>query len=762
MIVRETLPADTAAYAFRMAGFEPGVLQVTAFDGTEGLSQLFDFRVQLCSDRGDIDPDDVVGRAATLEIIGELGVRYVHGIIRRFGVTEDGPPGVTYYEAHLVPPHWLLTRRIHSRVFQTPRRKSSSVPGIITQVLEDAGFVDELPDFAFSRTYENREFVVQYRESDWDFLSRLMEEEGIYYYFEHAADRLKLVITDQNLAHKPFVEGDDPSLARVPYSDPNGMVAEQDFIHRIRFESEIQIGAVTLDDFNFRREGDFELRSSAQGDQFAALRMTDYPGGYQQQGEGQIRAQRRLEEHQSAARVAVMGATVRQFYAGATFELTDHPNFNGQYLITQVTHRALQTQGTEGRGVGGAGCRYDAQIRVIPASRQYRPPRVTPKARVQGSQTAIVVGPPNDEIHTDEFGRVRVRFHWDQEAGFDENASCWIRVSQAWAGGQYGAMFLPRVGQEVIVDFLEGDPDQPIVTGRVYNHDHMPPYKLPDHKSISTIRTCSTPGAGGGNEIRFDDAKKNEQLMLFAQRNLHVRARGSRYESIGGSRHLTVGKSQYEHVKEHKHSTVTLDRLEDTKGSLHVRVAKDVKESVQGRKLTFVSGKYAILSSEGIVMESDTAITLKVKGNFIKVDADGVTIVGKQVKINSGGAADTWTWDSPDLLELPTPADSIEYGHNKSYATRPESPDALGAVSFPADAKTPPEDENEPSWIEIELVDDFGEPCPGELFEIRAPGLEQPIRGVLDDKGRARVAVPEPGACQVGFPKLDKHRWERA
>ncbi len=759
MIARVERPADTAAFAFRLSGFDADALLVTGFDGTEGLSQLYEFRVRLCSERADIDPELTLGQAATLEIKGEFGPRYVHGIVRRFEIDEDGP-GVTYYEACLVPPQWLLTRRITSRVFQKPRSGSTSVPGILSQVISDAGLPNDSLAFALSREYTEREFVVQYSESDWDFVSRLMEEEGIYYYFEHRADGVGLVVTDQKEIHMPFVDGDEETVA-VPYCDPNGMMADRDFIYRVRLAGEMQIGSVTLDDFNFHRP-DLELRVNSSGGRFGALSLTDYPGDYRKQAAGQLLADRRLEEQQAGARVAVMSSNVRQFFPGSTFVLTGHPSCDDEYLITAVTHKATQTQSTEGPSTGGAGLRYDAQVRVIPLAIQFRPPRVTPKSRVSGSQTAIVVGPPGEEIHTDEYGRVKVRFHWDQEARHDENASYWIRVSQGWAGGQYGMMFLPRVGQEVIVDFLEGDPDRPIITGRVFNEDHRPPYKLPGNKSISTIRTCTTPGAGGGNEVRFDDAKGDEQLLLYAQRAMHARSRGSSYESVGGNRHRRVRKNSYELVKEQKHSMVNLDLIEEINGGKHLTVGQDVKEFIDGKQHTYIAKQYNVLNGEGIWLGSDASITLWCKGNFIKLDESGVTIVGKTVKINSGGSTSIPMPDSPDVVEEPRSAATTEFGRNVRYDVEPQSPEPLDLDESAApDGPAEPRIEKEKSWIEIELVDEAGQPVPNERYEITMPDGTTIATGSLDENGLARVAVSEPGTCQINFPALDAAAWER-
>lgn len=757
--------ADTANrpdFLLRVKGLDADDLRVAAFDGVEGISELYEFRIELVSTRPDIDPEAIIGLPATLEIAGEHGIRYVHGIIRRFELIGEGSTQ-THYEASLVPAAWLLTQRIQSRTYQKPRHEHVEAVDLVSIVFHEAGMPRESLTYSLNDTYEEHDFFVQYRESDWDFINRILEQEGAYYYFDHREDDSQLIVVDHKDIHVPYAlpdESGDGAPERVPYRDPNGLLPAEEFVYHARFGSQVCIGSTSLDDFNFR-DPPRELRVRAEKQRFSGLVFDDYPGGYDDKPVGQRRVDRRLQEQQTPARVGRMSTTVRQFRPGTTFRLVDHPSekLNIEYLITRVTHRATQGQSGEADTAGGDGCKYEAEIEVIPADVQYRAPRSTPRP-IMSTQTAIVVGPPGEEIYTDAYGRVKVRFHWDQQSQHDENGSCWIRVSQGWAGGQYGMLFLPRVGQEVIVEFLEGDPDRPIITGRVYNKDHMPPYKLPDRKTVSAIRTCSTPGAGGGNEIRFDDAKGEEQLLLFAQNTMHLRARGSRFENVGGNFHRTTAKDAFELVKENKHSTVKLDRFEQTEGSLHERVEKDVKESVHGRKTTFVNKKYAILNSDGIVMESDTGITLRCKGNFIQIDDKGVTIVAAAVNINSGGAAMTWEWDSPDTLTLPRAADTTEFGRNVRYQQPPADDEQLKVE------KLPPRDEAEPvetitSWIEIELVDEEGRPAAGEEYSLVRPD-GQTRQGRLNEKGQARVGLPEPGECQISFPNLDRDVWERA
>lgn len=741
-------PANVADFRFAIRGVD-AELRVTAFAGTEGVSQLYQHRIRLCSEDGGIDPEQVLGLPATLEIDGEQGTRVIHGIVRSFARVGDGIR-LTHYELLLVPPHWLLTRRVQSRVFNEKRCKPMDVIGVVSKVLADAGLTADDLKLAIDGQYEPREMIVQYRESDWDFVSRLLEEEGVYYFFEQHAERCKLVLMDAKGLHAPFVAtGSD-----VPFRKESGMVAEHESVYSAQLTGEMHVGAVSLDDYTFRQPAN-ELKLSAAGARFTSLTVADYPGGYADTGRGKRLVDARLLEKQCEARQLTLGATVRALWPGSRFKLIEHPDerFNIEYLVLSQTIRGTQTQSGDEEAGGDVGCRFEADIRAIPAAVQFRPPRCTPRPTVLGSQTAMVVGPPGEEIHTDEYGRVEVKFHWDQEGAHDVGASCWIRVSQAWAGGQYGAVFLPRIGQEVIVDFLEGNPDQPIITGRVYNRDQMPPYKLPENKTISAIRTCSSPGAGGGNEIRFDDKKGGEQLLLFAQNALHVRAQGNRYETVCGDAHETVAGDVDSLIRKGKREVVKLDCEQYIHGGRTLYVKADSREDCQGSKWTTVQNDFWISVETGeIHIRSDKSLTLQSSGNFIKLDPSGITILGKMVNINSGGSIGNSNSISFMLDETePYQADGTKFGHNVRYNAAEAASSAAGGSSS--------DETREPTWIEIELIDEAGMPCPDEAYEIILPDGKK-IGGTLDKDGRAHVAVKDPGSCQITFPRLDAAAWE--
>ena len=403
-----------------------------------------------------------------------------------------------------------------------------------------------------------------------------------------------------------------------------------------------------------------------------------------------------------------------------------------------------------------------------------------------GSQTAIVVGPSGEEIHTDKYGRIKVQFHWDREGQLDENSSCWVRVSQTWAGKNWGTMILPRIGQEVIVEFLEGDPDRPLVTGCVYNAEAMPPYALPDNKTISGIKTRSTKeGASDAlNTIRFEDKKDQEQLFIQAQRNQDVRVKGDRYETVGNKRHLVVVKDKLEWVKENRHEKVDLDHKEEIGKDRHLKVTGKEARDIGGSLSVSVGGdvihKFSMnhkhevtqtLAIKGlsVKVEASTGIELKCGGSSIVLTPAAIFVMGGPlVNINSGSGPPvgpvTAQAVSPvapeEALEADT-ADPAETQQMRAHQLEAGT-GKYGATQVAAFKPAEGEDE-ELHWIEIELVDEDDKPVPGVRYEVTMPDGEQVASGTLDENGFARIGgIREPGDCTITFPDLDESAWERA
>jgi len=620
------------------------------------------------------------------------------------------------------------------------------------------------------------------------------------------------------------IEG-EPALRYMP---PTGLNVPDEHVFRFRFQQEVRPGAVTLSDYNFKNPG-LELRGKGDAERDQSLEHSDSPGRFESVSDGNAVAGCRTEEFQTARRMGEGRSSCHRLLPGRVFELTEHPTtaFNRRYLIRsvavqgkQVTTRGSSGTSDVGADRGGNGRQtsarwlyfggevereraaialshgadplravgipdssgdaaepevseespfFECSFECLPADVPYRPARVTPRPHVRGTQTARVVGPQSEEIHTDPYGRVKVQFNWDREGSENgqpklhgADSSCWIRVSQGMAGGAYGLMFLPRVGQEVVVDFLEGDPDQPIIIGRVYNADQNPPYELPAEKTKSVIKTHSTLGGGGSNEIRFEDLKNQEQILLHAQKDLHVRVKNDRVENVGHDRHLIVHKNKHELVKESKHVEVKLDVHEKVGGDVLLAVKGDIGTEVTGNHSEKVKNQYYLVGKE-LVIEAKDAVTIKAGGNYIKIDSSGVRILGTKVNINcSGGLAGVGSavalqqWDPPLAAETITPGCDHRYGGTSEQVVGAVAPDAAGFGELPE------ESQQDTSWIEIELVDEIGQPVPNEEYEITAPNGEVIKKGHLDANGLAHVSIPEPGTCQVCFPNLDARAWEGA
>jgi type VI secretion system secreted protein VgrG len=657
------------------------------FESREAISELYEIKVQMFHEEDRerfkhtaVDPKDILGKPATVRIdqyTDEYDSRFYTGIINTFsqGTRNDA---FSIYYATIVPHVWMLTQKYQSRIFQ-----HMTIPDILRKVLADFNFSIEV-----TRSHKPRNYVVQYRESDWDFVSRLMEEEGIYYYFTHDGQMEKLIISDSPQSHI-----DCPNNAEFPFHYEE--LDEDVLVTSIKtWHTDIQLttGKVTLWDHNFqlpKQKLDIEQPSRFTVGENQKMEMYDFPGGYASNYDGIDKSggnnagelQNIYPDKDQAAK-DLMEAIDAQFEvsfgtslcspmtAGHKFKLKGHPTaaLNRQYLITEIEHEADQHPDYfEDSHLEVA---YRNKFKCIPIGGTFpafRPGRRTEKPKIYGTQTATVVGPSGEEIFTDEYGRVKVQFHWDREGKADADSSCWVRVSQGWAGNKWGIMFIPRIGMEVVVHFIEGDPDRPIITGCVYNPDAMPPYKLPEHKTKSTIKSDTHKGSGF-NEVRFEDEKDKEQIFIHAQKDKDIRVLNDCKELIKNDRHLIVENEQFEEIKKDKHLTIKGDHKEKIGGTMSIDVGSDIHEKV-AQNYAHESGQSVhIKAGMSAVIEAGATLTLKVGGNFININSGGIFIKGTMVMINSGGAAGSGAGARPDAPTAPKEADNAEPG------TAPEPP----------------------------------------------------------------------------------------
>ncbi len=629
-------------------------LWLERLDGHDGLSRHGEYRLVLLSRRGDIAAAELLGKPISLVVDLPAGRREFNGLAAGFSLLQ--PRGRLHrYRVVLRPWTWMLTRRSDSRIFQ----------GQTTQQILQAVFAGHsCADFRFdlAGSYSARPYCVQYRESDFHFMSRLLEEDGIHFFFEHVAGRHTLVLADSAKAHAPVTGYESVSFIE---SGPQ-QAALREGLRGWTCLAEIQPARQVLRDYDFEKpradlQAGAEPLRPAGHDHAGELECYDHPGGYRERADGErlarIRAEAARVQHESFQGEGNAGGLA----PGALFRLQAHPRSdqNRDYLVTAAEY-CLQESGREAGDAGDAAGQWLAlKIEAIAAEQPYRPPRITAKPVVQGPQTAVVTGPAGDEIHTDRYGRVKVQFHWDRQGQRDQHSSCWIRVAHPWAGQNWGMVAVPRVGQEVVVEFLDGDPDRPIITGSVYNADQMPPYELPRHMTQSGIRSRSTPDANGSNcnEIRFEDRRGAEELRLQAERDQLLHTGHDRIEWVGHESHLIVAKDMLTRCDADQHLTVAGDQNVELGGSHSFRVGQDWQGQVGLRMAAEAGEEIHLKAGSRLVLEAGARITLKVGGSFVEIGPGGVTIMGPSISLNQGGGPPgSGSGASPDRPRSPRAA----------------------------------------------------------------------------------------------------------
>jgi type VI secretion system secreted protein VgrG len=658
-------------------------LLVKSISGSEGVSQLFHFQLELLSVDASIQADAIVGKSVTIGLqLSDGKYRYFNGLVNRFGQGEKDNR-FSHYQAQVIPWFWLLTRTADCRIFQ-----KKTVPDIITKIFGEYGFKDFR--FVLSGKYTEWDYCVQYRETDFNFISRLMETEGIFYFFEHSDKKHVLVLADEPGKFQTCAQ------AKARYLPEGGYAEREDTMSSWVMTREMRPGAYTYRDYHFQKPDTYfqvnKPTTCAIGGN-SKYEIYDYPGEYALRfnepekrldkinPEGEKLVKLRMEEEDVQHRTFHGASFCRAFDAGYQFELTNHAALNGKYAIIGLQFNAVQSPDYYSQSTTGHA--YHNHITCIPAQLQFRPPRLTPKPIVQGLQSAVVVGAKGKEIDVDKFGRIKVQFPWDREGKKDENSSCWLRVAQFWAGKRWGASHWPRIGQEVLVSFLEGDPDHPIVVGSVYNEEQMPPYLGdgldPKHKhdpNLSGIKSNSTLGGKGFNEFRFDDTSGKEQIFIHAQHNMDQRILHDSMERVINNRHLIVGwektddsllgeaeqaadvggtqkgGDQRELVYQDKHLHIMRHQVEqiegnhqflvgkgdaDDGGNMDVSVEKDKKETIGGNSNIHVTKdrKEKVDQNESITIGKDRSE--KVGGNqSLQVASNQAEKVGQNHSLDAG------------------------------------------------------------------------------------------------------------------------------
>ncbi|MCS3514577.1 type VI secretion system Vgr family protein [Pseudomonas grimontii] len=592
----------------------PGIktdFQVLAFKGQEVLDLPFFIQVQVVSENPSLDLESLLHQPAYLAF-GDVN-EGLHGQVYAIGRDDPGRR-LTRYQLTLAPRLAYLAHRRDQRIFQ-----QRSVPQIIAAVLEQHGILADRYVFELGPVvYPPRTFCVQYAETDLHFIQRLCEEEGIHYHFRHSESQHVLVFGD-----------DQTVFRRLPaqrYSPAGGPQAEMRVIQRF------DVRLATRSQQTVRRDHDFEhpslcLQDAAGSASAQPLEDYRYPAGFTGHARGARLARRGLERLQIGRYRALGRSDQPVLRSGHFLELHDHPDpaCNNLWLITSVRHEGYQPQVLEqAAGEVGAFQGYRNRFTATPWSAPYRPPLKHPKPTLHGTQTATVTGPAGEEVHCDAYGRVKVRFHWDRLDKTDDKSSCWVRVASGWAGDGFGAMMIPRVGMEVLVTFLEGDPDQPLINGCLPNALHMPAHSLPQHKTRSVLRSRSTPGGGGSNELHLEDLRGKELIYLRAQRDLEQQVgHDSRLEVAGERREIIRGLSTV-HLESEEHRHVSGDRKVVLKASDHLDVQGDSQTYV-GQTLVIEAGQQVHLKAgASLVIDAGVQLSFKAGGEHLVIQAGGI------------------------------------------------------------------------------------------------------------------------------------------
>lgn len=700
------LPQDDRLLRITGGPFTASNVLLTDLSGQESMSRLYNFQLDVVCEDLALDAAKVIGKLIKVEIASQFKggkTRFIHGYINRMTAGDTSGEGsgagqVRHYRLTMVPWLWFLTQTARCFVY-FPEKEEKSVADILKAVFDRAKnelHINDLKiDVSGISELSSRMVThcVQYRETDFNFASRIMEQYGVFYYFKQSASEHTMVLAmDAN-----YPPADQASI-RFPRATASGK-SDEDQIRSWQHDYEFVSGKFTHTDYNFQTPS-AKLRSdsskiSTQHPDAAKYEVYDYPGEFATPGEGSDDAKVRQQEEEVPHNQVNASSDCRALMPGHSFELQKRKDGSidaeaGKYVITSVAHQANQP-GPEG---GGSAARYSNSFSCIPDTVQFRATRVTPKPVVSGIHTALVVGPKGEEIHTDKYGRIKVAFYWDREDDDREQKGrkkvdngekffCWIRVAQNIAGNKWGFMAIPRIGQEVVVDFIEGDPDRPLVVGGVYNEEQMPPYNPEDHKTRTYLKTNSSPGGEGYNELRFEDKKDEEQIFVHAERNMDVRVKNDSMELIYGNCHQIVGDSKIEKgeggdqeilIKKDRKILIEGDEHQHVKGDELVAVDGDRHTAVKGDQSLKITGssshiatKDQLLKGMNISIEG-TAICLKSGGNSVTIDPSGVTIVGTLVRVNSGPAPPVISQAAMIMAKKPKDAKPVQADDDKSGA----------------------------------------------------------------------------------------------
>ncbi|WP_198264391.1 type VI secretion system Vgr family protein [sulfur-oxidizing endosymbiont of Gigantopelta aegis] len=673
--------ANTSRFTFSIANQASlhNKLRVYQFDLSESISDHFYLHVDFVCDDQNLDHSALIKKTALLTIQGEDEVQYLNGIIAETQCIENGTR-FARYRAKVVPMAWFLEYRKGCRIFQ-----NLSVQDIIKQIFDEAGLVSGTHyQWSTDRQLPSREFCTQYNETEWQFVSRLMAEEGLHFHYQHSADKHLMVIGDSKTAFS-FVE----QIPEVSYKHNSGLFAagsleKNEHINQFVFSQNTHSGKSTLRDYNFTTPTR-TLEKFSQNELNPSLEDYHYPGNYKTESEAEFYASLQQQRHSTFIKTGTGKSNVQRLRAGRLFTQTDHyyQANNIDQLITHVFHEGKQPQSLDEDTPNNAneGSSYHNELFTIPANSLYRPPLQQRASLIHGEQYAFVTGPEGEEIYVNQYGQVKVQFLWDREGQYDEKTTCWLRTNNELSGNAWGQIMTPRIGQQLLIEFEHGNPDRPLISGRTYNGDSLPPYSLPANKTRSTLKTHSTPGGEGYNEIRYEDKKAQEQIYFHSEKDLDIRCKNDRREHIENTRSLIVDNEQHEHIKVDNHQKISNNHQHKVGNNLSQTIGQKLHIKAGSKILQSAGSEVHIKAASSIKLDAGSEITFKAGGSFVKIDPSGVTISGPKVNLNSGGGPGSASSAAPINPFQAVEADKDKPGQSfKPIA--PEAPYQLSQFLF--------------------------------------------------------------------------------
>jgi type VI secretion system secreted protein VgrG len=633
-----------------------GEFAVYAFSGQEEICLPYEFCIELVSQSANEDLTGLLNTAACLTLTDKSGgTRHIHGLIHHM-VQLHSTRYRTHYQCFLVPRLWFLDKKRDHRIFQ-----HKSVVEIIQIILQEHGFTGEASDFRLFFKYEPREYCVQYAETDLHFITRLCEEEGIFFYFTHTENSHCVCFCD--CEGGPRIPGE----SEIRYFQGSGQAASTAVISKVTVNQSVSSNIASYREWNFQKPKlSLERSSSEERKRIApvpdgmGLENYRYPHLYQLQKSGDRYAKLQLARQTTFSRTIECVSDVMRFLPSFTFSIDEHPrdDVKASWWVTAIKHTGEQPTVLEEEAPDDRVFRYECIVSAIPATTRYIPPLDHPKHRIDDEQTAIVTGPAGEEIYTDEYGRVKVHFHWDRQGDFNENSSCWLRVTQDWAGPGYGSLVIPRIGHEVVVSFFEGDPDRPVVTGKVYHRLNEVPYPLPTNKTRSVFKSESTPGRNGErrgfNEIRYEDQKGAEEIYIHAEKNANAHIKNDVTELVRRDRHQTmnnfactkIGAETHESFDGHRRTELFANDNLTVHGSKHIKADASIHKKADD--------EIHLEAGIKIRMAADSLLILKAGGSWLRFGGGQITGHGARVDLNGSVPAGQGTPAAPELPEEPS------------------------------------------------------------------------------------------------------------